>query len=97
MDAGSCRVLARIPDSVPGDGCHMRWGALASELSCFDVFLCVVPGAASIVEEQSHQNSSGSREHEEASSDLRTEEGLSSVVAKVSEDDAYQDRGDDAE
>ena len=49
-------ILERIADGVADDGVFMRLGAFAAEVSVFNVFLCVIPGATGVGHGNCHQN-----------------------------------------
>mmetsp|Transcript_8188 Transcript_8188/g.14005 ORF Transcript_8188/g.14005 Transcript_8188/m.14005 type:complete len:345 (-) Transcript_8188:1735-2769(-) len=97
VDAGSSSVLARIADCVASDGSSVGKASFVAvvlaKAAALDVLLGIVPSTASVVEEESHEDTSDGADHEQTRRDLSTEIRAVGVGTDGAEDEA-DDNGD---
>ena len=60
VDTRSSSVFAWISHSVSHHGCFVSLWTFSSRLASLDILFRIVPGSSSIIQKQSHQNSSWS-------------------------------------
>ena len=70
---------------------------LSSELACFDVFLGIVPGTSSVVEEECHQDTCACSKHEESSKSFCSKKRSTSERTNYSKDHSDGDGREDCE
>lgn len=89
MDGWSSCVLARVTNCISSHCRHMHFCFL--EPSVLTILFGVVPSSTSVVEEQGHEDASGSGEHQESTHSLGSQKRLISDQAHILEENRNQD------